>query len=241
MATALPRLISFSLFGRYPKYLRGMQRNIELCSEIYPDWQVVIYHDESIHDRELEHFAGQKVWLRDMSDSGISPASWRFLAHDENCERFMVRDADSRITRREAAAVDHWEASGRTLHIMRDHPLHDFRILGGMWGMLTVEGFCMREEILKHQGQRMEQARDRDQWWMTDQDFLKDVIYPRYANPRDSDIHNAMDFMSRVDWKHEHWALDFPTPINADKHFIGEIFDYDENGLEIREFQYRER
>ena len=46
----------------------------------------------------------------------------------------ISRDLDSPLTERERAAVDEWLISNKTLHIMRDHPLHYDFILAGMWG-----------------------------------------------------------------------------------------------------------
>ena len=44
---------------------------------------------------------------------------------------FMSRDLDSVPTQREADAVEEWLRSGKTLHVMRDHPSHTFPMLGG--------------------------------------------------------------------------------------------------------------
>jgi hypothetical protein len=46
----------------------------------------------------------------------------------------MSRDLDSALTRRERAAVDVWLASNKSFHTMRDHPMHNIPMLGGMWG-----------------------------------------------------------------------------------------------------------
>ena len=50
-----------------------------------------------------------------------------------------------------------------------------------------------------------------------------------------------MDYMDKVGWQNENWAEDFPDPIDQEKYFIGEIFVFDEEGLEQREYQYKER
>ena len=47
----------------------------------------------------------------------------------------IVRDADSRITAREAMAVYEWIASGRKFHLMRDHAWHRTSINAGMLGV----------------------------------------------------------------------------------------------------------
>ena len=45
----------------------------------------------------------------------------------------MSRDLDSPLTKRERAAVDVWIASNKSFHSMRDHPMHNVPMLGGMW------------------------------------------------------------------------------------------------------------
>ena len=50
---------------------------------------------------------------------------WRFETIDDpDVEINMSRDTDTRILLREKLAVDEWLASGKTFHIMRDHPHH---------------------------------------------------------------------------------------------------------------------
>lgn len=62
---------------------------------------------------------------------------WRFLVYDDpSVARFVVRDADSRLNLREAAAVAQWVASGTAFHSMRDHPNQNRPFNGGMWGAL---------------------------------------------------------------------------------------------------------
>ena len=73
----------------------------------------------------------------DMYNNSITnKMSWRFLvASDSNIERYVIRDIDSRISRREKLAVDEWIASGKQFHLMRDHPSHsNYAMIGGMWG-----------------------------------------------------------------------------------------------------------
>ena len=59
---------------------------------------------------------------------------WRFLAADHLSDIVLSRDTDSRLNKREKAAVDEWLNSDKDFHIMRDHPYHATEILGGMWG-----------------------------------------------------------------------------------------------------------
>ena len=46
----------------------------------------------------------------------------------------MSRDLDSRFSNREHAAVEDWLKSDKAIHVMRDHPLHNFSMFGGLWG-----------------------------------------------------------------------------------------------------------
>ena len=56
----------------------------------------------------------------------------------------IFRDCDSRVNAREAAAVDAWVKSGKSMHVMRDHPHHRcfdrlphaLSVMGGMWGIV---------------------------------------------------------------------------------------------------------
>ena len=53
---------------------------------------------------------------------------------DPQVDIFLSRDLDSAITSREVGAVEEWLKSEKTLHVMRDHPLHSEPMLGGLWG-----------------------------------------------------------------------------------------------------------
>ena len=119
---------------------------------------------------------------------------------------------------------------------MRDHPHHGHCMLAGMWGMKTDVNFCMKTAILQYQDGHTFRLQDR----LFDQYFLRDVIYSEFVKPYQATIHNAMDFMHRVNWDCEYWAKDFPSPIGRDKMFVGEVYDFDEVGLMIREYQCRD-
>ncbi|EFX76533.1 hypothetical protein DAPPUDRAFT_322288 [Daphnia pulex] len=144
-------VVSFSLYGdlsdpavsdRYIRPLRALTANI---SRIYPDWIVRIYHNFSMEDgRELKEMLNNSakidfcdvdriLRLRNIRPT-VFPMTWRFLPLlDPLVDRFMSRDTDSELIRREIDAVHQWlSASDATFHAMRDHPWHcDTEILGG--------------------------------------------------------------------------------------------------------------
>jgi hypothetical protein len=166
------RLLSFSLYGSAPLYLDGALRNARLASTIYPGWNVRFYVSQ-----EIEESLAQK--LRDLGAEVIRKERlgvvdgmfWRFLPVSESeWDAVVVRDVDSRLTHREAAAVEEWLESGKSLHIMRDHPCHRVVIMAGMWG---CRGGAFPE---------MQQRIDAWQVWHRkghDQDFMRDQVYTR--------------------------------------------------------------
>ena len=99
---------------------------------------------------------------------------WRFYAaSDPNVDVVISRDTDSRLTLREKAAVDEWLDSDKDFHIMRDHPCHAAPIMGGMWGV--------RNGLLLDMSKSIREFPKEDRWQI-DQDFLREVIWPRIVN-----------------------------------------------------------
>jgi len=86
------------------------------------------------------------------------------------------RDADSRPSIREAAAVHVWEMSKTHIHILRDHPGHvGYPILAGMWCARTTFAAPYFRELL---GDEMAYHSFRGAEWF-DQELLKKYIAPR--------------------------------------------------------------
>ena len=96
--------IAFSLFGTSNLYVNGMIRNAELAKTVYPGWKVVVYADTDVPKVALHKLSKLGVDLRKPIASIPNQMFWRFcIADDPKVERFIVRDSDSRINRREAA------------------------------------------------------------------------------------------------------------------------------------------
>ena len=169
---------------------------------------------------KLDNFSTfNKVEIFDMTHLRIPGMFWRFQPNDDReVERFIVRDTDSRITNREKVAVDEWITDNKVLHIMRDHPHHNYTILGGMWGMKRQEDFNMKEEFSRYTDSKELFEK------MTDMNFLRDIVYPKFV--KDSTVHATYH-------GHEPWAKTFSSPL-VDKRFIGEIINEDES----REYHY---
>ena len=91
---------------------------------------------------------GATLWLETY---GIPDGKfWRFLVHDlPHLQRYIVRDVDSRLSRRETEGVQEWIDKDTRLHVMRDHPWHYAPMLGGMWGLKKEpKDFNMTHKIL---------------------------------------------------------------------------------------------
>ena len=137
-------VISFCLWGDNKMYTVGAIKNAELAQQIYPGWECWFYVSESVPSEcisKLEQFPNVKVIAKKIDD-GWENMFWRFEPiWDKSVDVVISRDCDSRLNYRERSAVDDWLLSDKGFHIMRDHPLHGWTILGGMWGLQNKKYF----------------------------------------------------------------------------------------------------
>lgn len=203
------KYVSMSLFGNDPKYTVGALRNASLMQKFYPGWKMIVYHDMKVPRDVLEQLRDLQVKLVDNNlIEGTNKTMWRFLVNDlVDCERYVVRDCDSRFNEREKWAVETWEKSGHPFHIMRDHPNHkDFKIPGGMWG--SKRGFIENMAFL------ISKYPKNDTAYGHDQNFLKHCIWPKASTT--ALIHDsALDEIGNV----RHF------PMRKNHRFVGEVFD----------------
>jgi hypothetical protein len=126
--------LSFSLYGNAPKYNLGMIRNAELAPKVYPGWKVFVFIDPSVPPAITERLVDLGCVLAG-EDMNVPPMMRRFLVADfPSVERFIVRDADSRISTMEADAVNEWIQEDTIIHTCRAHPAHCRPMNGGLWG-----------------------------------------------------------------------------------------------------------
>jgi hypothetical protein len=216
----MTKIISFSLWGNDPKYCQGAIKNADLAAEIYPDWTCRFYCGASVHSNIISNLLDRDNTdiLCHGQDGDWTGMFWRFEPASENdVEAMISRDCDSRLSYREKAAVDEWIESDKGFHIMRDHPWHGSKILGGMWGV--------KRGVLSDMRNLMSNW-DQQNRWQTDQDFLNEVIYPRIVN--DSMVHAQFFAM-------EEHAIPFPG-FRDGLEFVGQVFD--ENDITVSEHQH---
>lgn len=204
------KIISYCLWGNNPKYTIGAIRNAELASKYYSDWVCRFYISKTVPENiilQLKSF--KNVEIVECKENGDWKFTMkRFLPMSENVELMLSRDTDSRIDEREVCAVNEWIKSGKSAHIMRDHPYHGgFPMLAGMFGI--------KGGIIKNVSSLFNLVKEIPEQYHYDQIFLSNFIYPFIEN--DVLIHDEI-FIKNP----------FPTKRNGLK-FVGQAFDENNN------------
>ena len=199
------KIISFSLWGNNPKYTIGAIRNAELAQSIYPEWGCYFFLGSSVSkdiQEKLLSIPNVSIFLKD-NYSDWRSMFWRFeTSYCSEVDISIFRDTDSRINLREKYAVEEWVASDKTFNIMRDHPFHNYAILGGMWGYKKNHKYDMQSLLGSF---------DKVNEYGTDYNFFTQVLYPLIGD--DKSVHDP--FFDKKP---------FPTQ-RKNKEFVGDIFD----------------
>lgn len=207
------KVISFCLWGSEPRYTVGLIKNIELASIFYPDWVCWVYIHHLV-SRDIFDFllTCKNVKTITINTDEVVPTKFmlnRFLpilSFDVKC--FISRDIDTRIQPREVLAVDEWLESNKTLHIMRDHPQHFPRILGGMYGIKCSDELSNFNWIDSINNFFTVNNNKKD-----DQDFLLAYIYSKFENERI--VHDEIRKYEGFECK------PFPIPFEKNGLFVG--------------------
>lgn len=130
--------LAYSLYGDNPVYCETLLINMQLCQQIYPNWTVLVYHDDSVPPSVLQRLAAHGARLFHAAEHGIGHwrgTFWRFLALElADYDVVIMRDADSLLSWREQKLVAAWLDSGKPFHVIRDSYGHTDVILAGLWG-----------------------------------------------------------------------------------------------------------
>ena len=202
------------MFGTDEKYLKGALRNAEQAVKFFPGWVPRFFVGNSINQNFVNSLIdrGSEV-VRIAGPEDHTATLWRFKSFfDPEVSVVIVRDADSRLSFREAEAVNAWIASGLGFHIMRDHPAQLWPINAGMWGAHS-------DRMMKFKIQ-IENFKPQD-FYGIDQKFLAKVIYP--IAKKDAIIHDSF-------FACELYSKPFPSA-RIGLGFVGEIFDKNDKPL----------
>lgn len=174
----MKQVISYSLYGNDMRFLVGAIKNAELAQRFFPGFTVRYYYGKSVPRWVLSTllvFPHVELVKVDDSEDNIS-RTWRFMAcTDPDVDVVLSRDADARLSLREAEAHQEFMDSKYGFHIIRDHPVgHGYTISAGMFALKTKKyGKMMREMLL---------AENFGDFYMADQNFMSNKIYPLISN-----------------------------------------------------------
>ena len=131
-------------------YFEGIRKNLDAISSFYnSSWSVRLYHDISpenplmvdlcnltCSNNRFDHCPVDQLPHPLLANAvHMFPMLWRFFPTlDPQVDVFVSRDLDSIVKPREMDADEEWLQSGKSLHVMRDHPQHSVPMLGGLWG-----------------------------------------------------------------------------------------------------------
>ena len=217
----MKKIVSFSLFGSNQRYTVNALVNADLCKKFYPDWVCRIYYDNTVPPTVLNLLRKKdNVELVLENGSGHSRRLWRFFAYDD-CDIFISRDIDSHITEREVSAVNEWLNSGKSLHIMRDHPHHKNKLQAGMFGLKKTDKLHSLRKITE------EYIRSNRHHLAMDEVFLTDKVYDTFISDMivhdDKNFHNdtTNNWIVPILYTDEHGQFigrpQFPASINQEQ------------------------
>lgn len=179
------KIISTCLYSNdgfiHHKYLTGLSANAIEYKKYYPDFEFWCFIEENLLQLPEVKFASDLGVIFISVGKGTEMKNyhetmWRFFA----CcyaDIVIVRDLDSRFSERELHAVNEWLNSDKSLHIMRDHNLHNHRIMAGMWGVKN-KSLKDIDILLSKYNKSLEY--DQRFIWGIDQRFLSDIVYLKF-------------------------------------------------------------
>lgn len=204
----MSKYVAFSLYGTDDKYTVGALANASDAANFYPGWKVIFYCGQDVDPETIHMLQSYGAETQVVpGPTGFASAAWRFQASFiSDAEIVIFRDTDSRFSFREVNAVSDWLASGKAVHVMRDHPNHRWEIQAGMFGIIPrrLPKFLQKlanEKFADYYGQ--------------DQDFLRRALY--YPNRLQCYVND--DFAIRTLCMKR-----FSTP-RISNQFIGEVID----------------
>jgi len=220
-ALGLVNVVAMSLYGSELRYTAGAVRNAHLVQQNFPGWKLWVFIEspssskyppvpQDVIPRLVR--LGAEVHYISPEDDMIPPMMWRFLvADDAGVDWFIVRDADSRLTPRDAASVAAWMQSDRAFHCVRDHPSHaGYAVSGGLWGGRAPQ----LRLVLRRSWATMMHGITAG--YLNDMNFLNAVIWPRVERHA-----YCVDSVSCDHWKN---AFPFPVSRRGYEH-VGQVYN----------------
>lgn len=210
------KIISFSIWGKDPKYCVGAIINAQLAKKYFPGWTCYFYYNNTVPKIYIDALNGfDNVKTIEITDNSYG-AFWRLYPMQKNTI-VLSRDTDSRLSEREKTIIDDWLLTNKNVCIMRDHIRHyDFFILTGM---LSVKD-GLPENIFSEMKTKLHET-----WYAAEQVFIGDSIKKYMFN--ECEIYG---------FKEKAWLRDTYSSLGKD--FIGQ--SYDENNVPVYDAQIKD-
>lgn len=181
------KIISYVLWGDDPIYNVGICENVKNAARFYPDWKVRVYCEQACPAHSDLAFMDDICEVVPFTPTKIgSTYCWsnllqRYRPLYEDNEAVIFRDADSRLSDKEAKAVGEWLVSGKSLHVMHDDVTHwRFPICSGMWGVRGRKWlpglYEMFERWMDFRGHKDAVRKEL----AVDEHFLAEVVWPMF-------------------------------------------------------------
>lgn len=115
------------------RYRDGITDNIRLIPKVYPGWRVRVHVERDWNKEVVGSWRGMGAEI--VCREGPLHRCWTLRdLGDEQFNRVLLRDADSRVDIVEAAAVKEWVETGIVFHTIRDHRDHSSPLMVGLTG-----------------------------------------------------------------------------------------------------------
>jgi len=213
------KVISYSLFGYnterkencfdFASYLRTFGICLRMNKLLYPQWTTILHLDKSTYDGFKNYFDRLKLIgleIEICSDAPLCKAMlWRMKpCFNNKYSHVICRDVDSPATYREAQMVEEWIfGNTKASHAITDSISHTIPMMGGMIGFMPEHfkhrtGYSTWEEMINDSPYDFNNKG-------TDQDFLNNFIYPKFAQQGKDSIT-------------QHYILGMPNTFLSDYH-----------------------
>jgi hypothetical protein len=224
------KVISFCIYGSKDKYCKGLDENLKLIKLNLPDYNAFVYLADDVPEHWVEKYK-LYPFVRIIQTGRIGHDNMinRFFAIDEpDVDIAHIRDADSRLHKRDIWCIREFEKSSYSFYTIRDHPEHRAYILGGLWG---IKKGCINYKIeelytkYNQSGQTINKIQH-------DQYFLRDIIYPVVCSHTVIYVFNEW---VRMGLKENIIKIPFDV---TDDNFCGLAIDFDVSGNSIKEYKW---
>lgn len=172
-------VFSFCIYGNQLKYTEGLIRNLQQIQTYYPQfetWITVGSDTPKDYIEKYKSFPNTKLIIS--SETGGRLMAYRFFPIDDpQVDLMIIRDADSRFTRRDNWCIYKFLESSYSIFTIRDHMWHEKEMMGGQWGMRKISGLNLQEKY-----NEFKQTYKSLDAYSSDQDFIREYIYKPYKS-----------------------------------------------------------